>query len=80
MADLFVGMYHTIITYRLRKKQNQSLALLVFRYYKSLIGRDFKLWAQIGIFVVWSLLTQSEKEMWLSLAKVSLVCTYAASY
>ena len=40
------------------------------RYHKSLVGRDFKLRAQIGIFIVWTFLTPSEEKMWLSLAKV----------
>ena len=39
-------------------------------YTNSLVGRDFKAWAQVGIFIVWPLLTTSEKNVWLSLAKV----------
>lgn len=43
---------------------------MALRYYKSLVGRDFKQWSQVGIFIVWEFLTTSEKKMWLSLAKV----------
>ncbi len=42
------------------------------RYHKSLVGRDFKQWSQVGIFVVWEFLTTSEKKVWLSLAKVKI--------
>lgn len=45
---------------------------MLLRYHNSLVGRDFKLWAQVGIFIVWDFLTSSEKLMWLSLAKVKL--------
>ena len=42
-----------------------------YRYHHSLVGRDFKVWAQIGLHFVWDFLTSDEKRMWLSLAKVS---------
>ena len=46
------------------------------RYHNSLVGRDYKVWSQVGIFVVWPNLTLAERSMWLSLAKVH---TYVAS-
>ena len=42
------------------------------RYHNSLVGRDYKVWSQVGIFVVWHYLTPAE-DMWLSLAKVTKV-------
>ena len=42
----------------------------IFRYHKSLVGRDFKTWAQVGLFIVWDFLTKTEQILWLSLAKV----------
>ena len=43
---------------------------IIARYHGSLLGRDFKAWAQIGVFIVWDFLSTTEKEMWLALAKV----------
>lgn len=45
-------------------------ACIIHRYHNSLVGRDYKVWAQIGIFIVWPFLTIKEKSAWLSLAKV----------
>ena len=52
----------------------QCVDNVCFRYHKSLVGRDFKLWAQIGIFIVWPFLTHEEQRLWLSFANVSLYC------
>ena len=43
------------------------------RYYKSLVGRDYKAWAQMALFVAGPYLTEGEKKIWLSLSKVSNV-------
>ena len=40
------------------------------RYYGSFHGRDFKVLAQMFLFVAWDYLTSPEKEVWLSLSKV----------
>lgn len=45
----------------------------LYSHHNSLVGRDYKVWAQVGIFIVWPLLTQNEKNVWLSLAKVRLI-------
>lgn len=50
---------------------SRELTLDYYSYNKSLVGRDYKAWAQVGIFIVWELLTSSEKIIWLSLAKVN---------
>ena len=42
----------------------------VCRYYGSLHGGDFKVFAQVGIFVLWEHLTTKQKDLWLSLSKV----------
>ena len=42
----------------------------VCKYYKSFVGRDFKVLAQMLLFVVWDHLTTSEQEVWKSLSKV----------
>lgn len=39
--------------------------------YKSLLGRDYKLLAQVALFVFWDFFTDSEKEIWKELSKVS---------
>ena len=41
----------------------------ITRYYKSALGRDFKLLAQITVFDVWDYLEDQEQPMWLSLCK-----------
>ena len=41
------------------------------RYHKSLVGRDYKLWAQVGLFIVWDFLQPPEQDVWISLAKAS---------
>ena len=43
----------------------------VCRHFGSLHGRDFKVFAQICLFVLWEHLTESEREIWLSLSKVT---------
>lgn len=45
------------------------------RYHNSLVGGDFKLWSQFGLFIVWPYMTDLEQKVWLSLAKVP-VCHY----
>lgn len=45
-------------------------ALLFCSYHKSLVGQDYKTWAQMGIFVSWPFLVQEERNVWLALVKV----------
>jgi len=42
----------------------------ICRYYQSFLGRDFKTWAQICLFIVWDFLTVTERAVWINLSKV----------
>ena len=42
----------------------------ITRNSKSFFGRDYKAWAQMCIFVLWEMLTEPEKKIWLALTKV----------
>ena len=42
----------------------------ITRYFGSFVGRDFKAWAQISIFILAPYLQQDEMSVWLSLSKV----------
>ena len=37
----------------------------ICRYYQSFLGRDFKTWAQICLFIVWDFLTVTERSTFL---------------
>ncbi len=39
-------------------------------YHKSFVGRDYKAWAQMALFIIWPYLDVGEKKIWLSLSKV----------
>ena len=41
-------------------------------YYKSFVGRDFKAWIQMALFIIRLYLSESERKCWFELAKVSL--------
>ena len=45
----------------------------VCRYFKSFVGRDFKGWAQMAVFVLSPYLSTNERKVLLSLSKV---CTF----
>jgi hypothetical protein len=38
--------------------------------FKSLLGRDYKLLAQVGLFIFWEHFTPAEREIWKELSKV----------
>ena len=40
-------------------------------HYQSFIGRDFKAWIQMSLFIIHSFITDDQKKCWLSLAQVS---------
>ena len=44
----------------------------VVRYHKSFVGRDYKAWAQMALFIIYPYLSDGHKEVWLALSKVSL--------
>ena len=70
MVKQFAGIAYSIHQKYTPNNNLSVYKLCNYRYHKSLVGRDYKAWAQVGIFIVWSYLTPSEKSMWLSLAKV----------
>ena len=39
-------------------------------YYKSFVGRDFKAWMQMAVFIIHPYLSDLEKECWLMLSEV----------
>ena len=47
-------------------------------YYKSFVGRDFKSFLQMALFIVPAYLTNSEKQCWFQLAQVSEL--YGSTY
>lgn len=42
----------------------------ICRYNQSFLGRDFKTWAQICLFIVWDFLTVTERAVCINLSKV----------
>ena len=42
----------------------------ITRHYRSFVGRDFKAWAQMALFIVGPYLDDDENSVWLSLSKV----------
>jgi hypothetical protein len=43
----------------------------VIRHHQSFVGRDYKGWAQMALFVLYPYLSHADKAVWLSLSKVS---------
>lgn len=44
----------------------------VIRHHSSFVGRDYKAWAQMALFIIYPYLSNSDKKVWLSLSKVLL--------
>lgn len=42
----------------------------VVRYHKSFVGRDYKAWGQMALFIICPYLNEQEVRMWLTLSKV----------
>lgn len=49
---------------------NSHLSPGILTYYKSALGRDYKLLAQIALFVIWDYLGDEEQQLWLAMCKV----------
>ena len=47
-----------------------KLSSNITAHHRSFHGKDYKLWAQMCLFVVWPYASQTEREVWLSLTKV----------
>lgn len=43
----------------------------VVRHHKSFVGRDYKAWAQMALFVIYPYLSAADRAVWLSLSKVN---------
>ena len=48
-----------------------SLSPSVCKVFRSFQGRDFKLFAQVCLYLIWEYLTSSERKVWLALSEVS---------
>lgn len=48
----------------------------ISRHYKSFVGRDFKSFAQLALFILGPYLSAEQKIVWLSLSKVSYFLDY----
>lgn len=44
----------------------------VIRHHQSFVGRDYKGWAQMALFIIYPYLTEGDKKVWLYLTKVGL--------
>ena len=52
---------------------SSRLSPKICRHYKSYHGRDFKLFAQMALFIVWEYLDEVQKRVWLTLSNVSML-------
>jgi len=43
----------------------------VVYHHKSFVGRDYKAWAQIALFIISPYLSEGDKAVWISLSKVN---------
>ena len=52
--------------------KSQLKSSSICRYYKSFNGKDFKMLAQVCLFIIWDYLTSAQKRVWLALSKVCI--------
>ena len=59
-----------------------KLSYNLCRHYRSFVGRDFKVLAQVGLYLLGPYLTPDEKAVWLALSKVNcyLYCVSSCHY
>ena len=43
----------------------------MIRHHQSFVGRDYKAWAQMAVFIIYPYLSESDKKVWLALSNVS---------
>ncbi len=48
----------------------------ITRHYRSFVGRDFKAWAHMALFIIGPYLNEGEASVWLSLSKVHYYVQY----
>lgn len=58
---------------------DSSLSPSLCKVYGSFFGRDFKLFAQMCLYLLWEYLTPQEKSVWLALSKVYPIIQYNLS-
>ena len=46
----------------------------VVHHHQSFVGRDYKAWAQMALFIIGSYIDASQKRVWLALSKVCIDC------
>lgn len=44
----------------------------VIRHHQSFVGRDYKAWAQMALFIIYPYLSASERKVWVALSKVNI--------
>ena len=49
---------------------NSHLSPGILTYYKSALGRDYKLLAQMALLILWDYLGDEEQQVWLAMCKV----------
>ncbi len=49
---------------------NSHLSPGILTYYRSALGRDYKLLAQMALFVIWYYIGDEEQQVWLAMCKV----------
>ena len=46
----------------------------VVHHHQSFVGRDYKAWAQMALFIIGGYIDASQKQVWLALSKVCIDC------
>ena len=54
----------------------RKVASSITTMYGSYVGRDFKLWAQIAVFILMDIITDEELEVWRNLSEVGYYIQY----
>ena len=47
-----------------------KIASSIISMYGSYVGRDYKLWAQVAVFILMDIVTEEELEVWSNLSEV----------
>ena len=68
--EVWLALSHFLSDFAFRLSRDIS------KYFKSFVGRDFKTLAELVLFVLPTLLTPGEAEVWLALSKVHVCATH----
>ena len=55
-----------------------KLSPAITKHYRSFVGRDYKVWAQVCLFILGDYLSDSEKAVWTTLSKVCIYRSHNA--